>query len=161
MLAVLTACSPSDDAAVRYAEDYANHEPLRVVGYPSTGSLEVTQEIVWRIADERAEGLQSLASSDGTEDETKKTAANWIKEFRNGARGKVTADFYDEGSDRQMVVLYFHDTGQIKDIDVRLDGNGGQNGWRALMREPSPKQVAAVPGWVPRSPGALGSTHPE
>jgi hypothetical protein len=39
---------------LQYETDYANHEPLHVFGYPSTGSLQVVQEVVWRIADGKA-----------------------------------------------------------------------------------------------------------
>ncbi|MGW7366492.1 hypothetical protein ACWGI8_24415 [Streptomyces sp. NPDC054841] len=115
-LGTLTACSPTDDASVRYAEDYANHKPLHVVGYPSSGSLQITQELVWRLADDEAGELESLASSDASASDTKKTAANWTEAFHKGAQGRVTADFYDDGTDRQLVVLYFHDTKQIKPI---------------------------------------------
>ncbi|MET9296936.1 hypothetical protein [Streptomyces sp. NPDC003077] len=159
VLGALAACSPSAGATeATYASDYTAHEPLRVVGYPSTGSLRVTQETVWRIADGTAEQLAALATGDGSENEARKTADNWIKGFRKGARGKVTADFYDEGSERQTVVLYFHGTRQVKELSVRLDGNAGEDGWHVLMRETTPTEATAAPTWAPPTPGGLGST---
>jgi len=152
--ALLTGCS---DAGLRYATDYANHEPLHVVGYPSTGTLQATQEVVWRLADGSTDELAALATSDSTEGEAKTTAANWIKGFRKGAAGKVTADFYDEGSERQVVALYFHDTGQVKDIMVRLDGLAGEAGWRVMMRETDPREATTPPDWAPKKPGGTGS----
>lgn len=157
-LGLLSSCSFTDDASVRYAQDYAEHQPLRVVGYPSSGSLQVTQEVVWRIADGDTDALQSLASSDGTRRQAEATAAAWIREFRKGAGGQVTADFYEDGSDRQMIVLYFHDTAQRTAVDVRLDGVGGEDGWRVRMNEPDPEQD--LPDWVPTTPGGLGSKVP-
>ncbi|MGR4883986.1 hypothetical protein ACIPUC_31840 [Streptomyces sp. LARHCF249] len=137
---------------IGYIEDYARHEPLRVQGHPSAGSLQVVQEAVWRLGEGDTEGLEALSSSDATETARKKTAANWINEFQKGAQGKVTADFYGSGVDRQAVVLYFHETSQIKSINVRLDGNGGRGGWRLKMLEPDPKQVTVNPDWVPTAP---------
>ncbi|MEU9088488.1 hypothetical protein [Streptomyces sp. NPDC048357] len=69
-----------------------------------------------------------------------KTAANWITAFGKGARGKVTAEFYDEGSIRQTVVLYFHGTEQIKHINVRTVGGGNKDEWRVVMTEPDPAE---------------------
>ncbi|GAB7109964.1 hypothetical protein JCM4814A_82790 [Streptomyces phaeofaciens JCM 4814] len=160
LFAAVTGCSFTDDAAeARYAEDYTGHEPLHVLGYPSTGSLGITQQVVWRIADASADGLAELATGDGGEDAARRTADSWIKAFRKGADGKVTADFYDEGSQRQIVVLYFQDTGQTKEINVRLDGRAGEDGWRVLMDEPSMKEATAEPTWAPRTPGGSGSSH--
>ncbi|PZG75301.1 hypothetical protein C1I97_37530 [Streptomyces sp. NTH33] len=149
--------SPFLSPDLRYATDYANHEPLHVFGYPSTGSLQVVQEVVWRIADGRAGDLEKLATSDSTDSETRKTAANWIKSFRKGARGKVAADFYDEASERQVVVLHFQDTGQVKEITVRLDGHAGEDGRRVLMNEAGPKEATSPPVWAPKEPGGDGS----
>ncbi|MFF3420007.1 hypothetical protein ACFYW9_35860 [Streptomyces sp. NPDC002698] len=157
LFAALTGCSSTDD--VRYAEDYAGHEPLHVLGYPSTGSLGVTQQLVWRLADDSPDRLAALATGDGGEDAARSTADNWIKAFGKGAGGKVTADFHDEGSERQTVVLYFQDTGQRKEINVRLDGNAGDDGWHVLMDEPSMKEATAEPTWAPRTPGGSGSSH--
>ncbi|MFE3325406.1 hypothetical protein [Streptomyces sp. NPDC059176] len=157
-LCVLPSCSLTDDAPSRYAQDYAEHEPLRVVGYPSSGSLQVVQQVVWRIADGDADALRALAGSDGTRSETQATAGAWIRHFRTGARGKVTADFYDEGGERQTVVLYFHGTSQRAAVDVRLDGVGGEDGWRVRMNAPDPARD--LPDWVPAAPGALGSKTP-
>ncbi|MFD9285727.1 hypothetical protein ACFWD7_52680 [Streptomyces mirabilis] len=160
LFAALTGCSSTDDPAdTRYAKDYTGHEPLHVLGYPSTGSLGVTQQLVWRIADASADRLAALATGDGGKDAARSTADNWIKAFGKGAGGKVAADFYDEGSERQTVVLYFQDTGQTKEISVRLDGNAGDDGWHVLMDEPSMKEATAEPTWAPRTPGGSGSSR--
>ncbi|MGW3327732.1 hypothetical protein [Streptomyces virginiae] len=153
----LTACGP-DEAALRYATDYANHEPLGVVGYPTSDSLRITQQLVWRLADGKAEEVEALAAEpDGARGDVERTARNWIRSFHEGAKGKVTAEFYDEGSVRQLVVVYFHDTGQTKSFMVLLTGRAGEDGWRVTMREPDPKEASAAPDWVPRTPGGLGS----
>ncbi|MET7971591.1 hypothetical protein ABZW44_00670 [Streptomyces mirabilis] len=160
LFAALTGCSSTDDTAdTRYAKEYTGHEPLHVLGYPSTGSLGVTQQLVWRIADASADRLAALATGDGGKDAARSTADNWIKAFGKGAGGKVAADFYDEGSERQTVVLYFQDTGQTKEISVRLDGNAGDDGWHVLMDEPSMKEATAEPTWAPRTPGGSGSSR--
>ncbi|WP_328557937.1 MULTISPECIES: hypothetical protein [unclassified Streptomyces] len=160
LLATLTGCSSTGDTAdSRYAQDYAGHEPLHVLGYPSTGSLAVTQQLVWRIADDSPGQLAELATDDSGEDVARSTAENWIKAFGKGAGGKVAADFYDEGSERQTVVLYFQNTGQTKEISVRLDGDAGENGWHVLMDEPSMKEATAKPTWAPRTPGGSGSSR--
>ncbi|MFG3497920.1 hypothetical protein [Streptomyces sp. NPDC047928] len=159
-LGLVTACSPSNDPEARYAQNYADHEPLHVVGYPSTGSLRITQEALWRIADGAEEDLAGLATGDATASEAQKTATNWIKSFQKGAVGKVSADFYGDGVDRQTVVLYFHDTKQVKELHVRLDGNAGEDGWRVVMNEPDPKQAATAPTWAPTAPGGLDSNIP-
>ncbi|MEV7598204.1 hypothetical protein AB0O91_12585 [Kitasatospora sp. NPDC089797] len=150
---VATAWWMSDDD-LRYAGDYAAHEPLRTVGYPSTGSLRLTQEIVWRLADGSEGALVAMATSDGSGAEARSTAANWVASFREGARGPVTAEFHGEGSVRQSVVLYFERTRQVKQLRLRLDGNGGADGWRVLMRETDPQEAAAPPTWAPTTPGA-------
>ncbi|WP_371587402.1 hypothetical protein [Streptomyces virginiae] len=153
----LTACG-SDQEALRYATDYANHEPLGVVGYPTSDSLRITQQLVWRLADGKAEEVEALAADpDDARGDVERTARNWIRSFHEGAKGKVTAEFYDEGSVRQLVVVYFHDTGQTKSFLVRLTGRTGEDGWRVTMREPDPKEASATPDWVPRTPGGLGS----
>ncbi|MEU1403492.1 hypothetical protein ABZ471_14205 [Streptomyces sp. NPDC005728] len=140
-----------------YEQAYADHEPLHVVGYPSTGSLLVVQELVWDIADGRTDELGKLATGDSSEAEARKTAENWIKGFGAGARGKVTGDFYDGGSERQVVVLYFHDTRQTKEFTVRLDGDAGKDGWRILMKSTDFKDATHAPGWAPKEPGETGS----
>ncbi|MCX4960074.1 hypothetical protein [Streptomyces virginiae] len=142
----------SPDREIGYAEDYARHEPLRIQGYPSTGSLRLVQEAVWKIGDGNRKGLEALASSDATESDRTKTVSNWIDSFRKGAQGRVTADFYGSAVDRQAVVLYFHDTEQVKSINIRLDGNGGMDGWRLKMLEPDPEQATTNPDWVPKAP---------
>ncbi|MFJ2592513.1 hypothetical protein [Streptomyces erythrochromogenes] len=158
----LSACGADEDG-LQYATDYAIHEPLGVVGFPTSDSLQVTQKVVWRLADGRAGALESLAADPddkGAKAETEKTAQNWIQAYRKGAGGKVTAGFYDEGSVRQLVVVYFHDTAQIKAFQVRLTGRTGGGGRRVTMREPDPKEASAVPDWVPITPGGLGSKTP-
>ncbi|MFJ4321611.1 hypothetical protein ACIP3A_00625 [Streptomyces tricolor] len=140
-----------------YEQAYADHEPLHVVGYPSTGSLLVVQKLVWDIADGKTDELRKLATSDSSEAEARKTAENWIKGFGAGARGKVTGDFYDDGSARQVVVLYFHDTHQVKEFTVRLDGDAGKEDWRVLMKSTDFKDATAAPSWAPKEPGGTGS----
>ncbi|MEV7560583.1 hypothetical protein [Streptomyces sp. NPDC089795] len=156
----LTACG-ADEEDLLYATDYANHEPLGVVGYPTSESLRITQQLVWRLADGKAEEVEGLAADpDEARGDVERTARNWIRSFHEGAKGKVTADFYDEGSVRQLVVVYFHDTGQTKSFTVHLTGMAGEDGWRVTMREPDPKQASSAPDWVPRTPGGLGSKTP-
>ncbi|THA86561.1 hypothetical protein [Streptomyces sp. A0592] len=158
----LSACGADEDR-LQYATDYSGHAPLGVVGYPTSDSLRVTQELVWRLADGRPGALESLAADPddkGAREEIEKTAQNWIRAYRQGAGGKVTAEFYDEGSVRQVVVVYFHDTAQIKVFQVRITGRTGEGGWRVTMREPDPKEDQGAPDWVPRTPGGLGSKTP-
>ncbi|MFG2848204.1 hypothetical protein ACGF12_34315 [Kitasatospora sp. NPDC048296] len=143
----------ADDADLRYADDYAAHQPLRVVGYPSTGSLRLTQEVVWRLADGSRGKLASMATSDGSATEANATAANWVHSFQQGATGPVTAEFHGEASERQTVVLYFERTRQVKQINLRLDGNGGEDGWKVRMRETDPQEAASPPTWAPATPG--------
>ncbi|WP_327418751.1 hypothetical protein [Streptomyces sp. NBC_01233] len=156
----LTACA-ADEEGLRYATDYAHHEPLGVVGHPTSDSLRITQKLIWRLADGEPEELESLAADgDDAKGEAERTAENWIQAFEKGAGGKVTAEFYDEGSVRQLVVVYFHDTAQTKVFLVRLTGRTGEGGWRVHMREPDPREASAVPEWVPKTPGGLGSKTP-
>ncbi|MFJ7249365.1 hypothetical protein ACIQWA_32690 [Kitasatospora sp. NPDC098652] len=142
--------SAEDD--LRYVNDYVAHEPLRVVGYPSTGTLHLTQQIVWRLADGSEGSLATMASSDGSTAEARSTAVNWVRAFRDGAQGPVTAEFHGEGSVRQSVVLHFERTRQVKQLRLRLDGNGGADGWRVLMRETDPQEAAAPPTGLPEHP---------
>ncbi|MEV7525164.1 hypothetical protein [Streptomyces sp. NPDC091371] len=153
----LTGCSEYDADDVRYATGYGSHHPLAVVGYPTTGSLGITQEVVWQIADGNAGELAGLAYHKEDAGPPEKTAENWISAFGKGARGKVTAEFYDEGSVRQAVVLYFHDTGQIKQIQVVARNGGNKDSWGVVMAEPDPKAAVAVLPWIPKNPGELGS----
>ncbi|MER7731303.1 hypothetical protein ABTX80_10530 [Streptomyces erythrochromogenes] len=158
-LGLLTGCSSEyEDAEAEYIGDYSSHPPLSVVGYPSTGTLGITQQVVWRIADGRVEELADLGDPDKDRGTTEKTAENWIAAFRKGAGGKVTAEFYDEGSYRQTVVLYLHGTGQIKQIYVLPANVDGQGVFRVHMAEPDPGEATAVAPWVPKKPGELGST---
>ncbi|MFJ3876005.1 hypothetical protein ACIPW5_00940 [Streptomyces sp. NPDC090077] len=155
---VLAGCADlPGEAEVRYAGDYGGHEPLAVLGYPSAGTLRTAQEVVWRTADGDTEELAALAAPGTTHSAPEATARNWISAFGAGARGKVTAEFYDEGSKRQSVVLYFHSTGQIKQIDVRSGMGGEDRDWYVYMDEADPAAVTAVPSWIPKTPGALGS----
>ncbi len=157
----LTGCASPDEDRLQYATDYGNHEPLGVVGYPTSDSLQITQKLIWRIADGKAGELEALAAyGDEAKDETRKTAQNWVQSFGKGAGGKVTAEFYDEGSVRQTVVVYFHDTAQTKAFLVQLTGRTGEDGWRVHMREPDPKEAAGSLDWLPKTPGALGSKTP-
>ncbi|MET9960607.1 hypothetical protein ABZ128_16425 [Streptomyces sp. NPDC006326] len=137
VLGSLTGCASwrAGDGDVRYYEDFSTHEPLRVQGYPSAGSLRLVQEVVWRLGDGDEGKLASLASSDSSPGEATKVARGWIAEFHQGARGQVTAAFCSPGDGREALVLTFHDTGQTKALHVRLDGNGGEDGWRVRMRE--------------------------
>lgn len=157
-LSAVTGCSADDEADLQYAGDYSSHPPLAVVGYPSTATLGITQQVVWRIADGKVGELVSLADPEQDKDAAQKTAENWIAAFGKGARGKVTAEFYDEGSYRQNVVLYLHDTGQTKEIHVRPVSVDHKGVWRVSMAEPDPGEATAVAPWVPKTPGELGST---
>ncbi|MFJ6783796.1 hypothetical protein [Streptomyces yangpuensis] len=158
-LGVLSGCSSEYDAAdVEYAGDYSSHPPLAVVGYPSTGTLGITQQVVWRIADGEVGALAALTAHEEDRAGAERTAENWIAAFRKGAGGKVTAEFYDEGSYRQTVVLYLHATGQIKQIYVLPVAVRTKDVWRVSMREPDPAEATAVAPWIPKKPGELGST---
>lgn len=148
---LLTGCT-SDDESLTYQTDYSNHRPLKVVGYPSTGSLQIVQAAVWRLADGDVAGLAELAVDDTHSDAT---ARNWVKAFGPAAEGDVTADFYDEGSVRQVVVLYFAKSGQIKEIEARRGGE--DDSWGLTLAEPDPAEVTATPTWAPSKPGHSGS----
>ncbi|MFD8740775.1 hypothetical protein ACFV06_38485 [Streptomyces sp. NPDC059618] len=147
---LLTGCT-SDDESLTYQTDYSNHRPLRVVGYPSTGSLEAVQKAVWRLADNDADGLAALAV-DATDADA--TARNWVKAFGAAAGGEVTADFYDEGSVRQVVVLYFAESGQTKEIEARM---GDHDSWGLTLAEPDLAEATARPTWAPSKPGHSNS----
>ncbi|MFF5703771.1 hypothetical protein ACFY7H_14865 [Streptomyces sp. NPDC012794] len=154
----LTACAEqTDERDIRYAGDYGSHEPLAVVGYPSVDTLRIAQEVVWRTADGDAEELAALAAPGTVHSAPAPTARNWISAFGKGARGKVTAEFYDEGSKRQSIVLYFHTTGQVKQINTRAGMGGEDRDWYVFMDEADPAAATAVPSWIPKTPGALGS----
>ncbi|MEU3772880.1 hypothetical protein AB0F11_06655 [Streptomyces sp. NPDC032472] len=139
----LTGCTAG--AGVRYSEDYEKHEPLRVEGYPSAGSLRVVQEVVWRIGDGEAGALASLGSSDSSAGERERAAKRWVAEYRRGAGGPVTASFCGPGDERQVVTLRFGTTGQTKVLHVRLDGPGGESGWRVrLLADEAPESPPAA-----------------
>lgn len=148
---LLTGCASPDDS-LAYQTDYSNHRPLRVVGYPSTGSLETVQKAVWRLADGDADALAALAVDDS---QAKATARNWVKAFGAAAKGEVTADFYDEGSVRQVVVLYFAKSGQIKEIEARIGEK--DDAWGLTLAEPHLAEATAKPTWAPPKPGHSGS----
>ncbi|MFD3875856.1 hypothetical protein [Streptomyces sp. NPDC058623] len=160
-LLLLTGCSSTDEADIRYASAYGYHPPLAVVGYPSTGTLGIAQELVWGIAEADPERLASLAGDKADTPAAKATAGNWVDAFGDGARGQVTADFYDEGSKRQLVVLYFHKTQQVKAVMVAIWGNAEVGGWCVIMDEPDPREASAQPlPWIPAQPGGAGSKTP-
>ncbi|MET8408628.1 hypothetical protein ABZV34_11085 [Streptomyces sp. NPDC005195] len=115
------------------------------------------QKLAWDIADGTTDELRKLATSDSGETDAGKTAERWIKGFGAGARGGVTGDFYDGGSERQVVVLYFHDTRQVKEFTVRLDGDAGKEDWRVLMKSTDFKDATHAPSWAPKEPGGSGS----
>ncbi|MFG3498055.1 hypothetical protein [Streptomyces sp. NPDC047928] len=151
--ATLTACSSG--GSLDYRSDYSAHEPLRVVGYPSTGSLDVVQKAVWRLADRDADALAALAVEDDDADaDADATARTWVRAFGAAAQGEVTADFYDEGSTRQVVVLYFAKSGQVKEIEARI---GADDTWGITLAEPNPAVATARPTWAPAKPGGSGS----
>ncbi|MBP0454463.1 hypothetical protein J5Y04_33765 [Kitasatospora sp. RG8] len=133
--ALAAVCSSgAPDAELAHAGDYAAHPHLRVTGYPVPGTLDVVQQVVWRLADGAGGRLEKLASSDGSAAEHRAAAAAWVGEYQQGARGSVTADFGDDPADRQTVRLGFHDTGQVKELTLRLDGRAGDAGWRVLLK---------------------------
>ena len=149
-LLTVTACS-SDDSTSAYQTDYTGYEPLHVVGYPSTGSLGVVQEAVWRLADGDTDALADLSVEDGP---AEKTARNWVESFGRAAKGEVTADFYDEGSTRQTVVLYFSaKSRQTKEITARI---GDDDTWGLVLNESDPKEASTGPTWAPPSRAARG-----
>ncbi|MEV7897089.1 hypothetical protein [Streptomyces cyaneofuscatus] len=126
----LTACT-SDDDLLAYQTDYANHQPLRVTGYPSAGSLRTVQQIVWHLADRDADALAALHTEDGDADST---ARAWIKTYSKDAQGQVTADFLDEGSVRQEVVLHFAESRRTQEITVRINNEA----WGVVLDSPDP-----------------------
>lgn len=115
---------------------------------------------MWRIADGDVDGLASLVSDKQGEDIPEKTAENWVNAFRKGAGGSVTAEFYDEGSYRQTVVLYLHNTGQIKELYVRAVLVDHKEAWLVRMAEADPAEATAVEPWIPKTPGELDSRVP-
>ncbi|MEU0213873.1 hypothetical protein ABZ281_01715 [Streptomyces sp. NPDC006265] len=81
-------------------------------------------------------------------------AARRVKAFGAAAKEDVTADFYDEGSVRQVVLLYFAKSGQIKEIEARI---GEGDSWGLTLAEPDPAEATAKPTWAPPKPGGSGS----
>ncbi|MEU8850529.1 hypothetical protein AB0C70_30835 [Streptomyces sp. NPDC048564] len=130
--APLTACS-DDGARLGYQADYADHPPLRVTGYPSTGSLETVQQVVWQLADGDVDGLAALDTEGG---DAGSEARAWVGTYGKAADGEVTADFLDEGSVRQEVVLYFGDPRRTQELTVRI---GDDDTWGVVLDAPDPK----------------------
>ncbi|OIK24636.1 hypothetical protein [Streptomyces malaysiense] len=131
--AALTGCA---DDHLDYQTDYANHRPLRVTGHPSTGSLGTVQKVVWRLADGDADGLAALDSEGG---DAKPAARAWIKAYGEAAaRDEVTADFDEEGSVRQEVVLHFTGPERTQRVTVRI---GGNDTWGIVLANPSPRRT--------------------
>ncbi|MEU8515346.1 amidase domain-containing protein [Kitasatospora sp. NPDC048722] len=120
------------DAELQFRSDYSSHPHLEVTGYPVPGTLDVVQQVVWRIADGSGDRLAKLGTSDGGD--AGSISAAWVREFRKGAQGAVTADFQDDPTDRQTVVVTFHDTGQTKELTLRPGGRNGEDGWRVALR---------------------------
>ncbi|MFI6157994.1 hypothetical protein ACIBCA_35520 [Kitasatospora sp. NPDC051170] len=132
--AALAGCGGPSDAELEYAGDYAGHPHLKVAGYPTTDTLGLVQQVVWRLADGSSDRLTKLAASEGTADQRKDASAAWVRDYGKGAQGAVTAEFGDDPTGRQAVVLTFHDTGQVKEIQLRQDGHAGEDGWKVLLK---------------------------
>ncbi|GAA1098628.1 MULTISPECIES: hypothetical protein [Kitasatospora] len=131
-LALTAGCSAgASEQQLQYETDYSNHPHLEVTGYPTTETLGVVQRVVWGMADGTAERLADLAHPEGSDAAHRATAADWIREYRKGAQGKVTAEFQDDPMERQSVQLTFHDTGQATVLDLRPDI---ETGWRVVMK---------------------------
>ncbi|MEU2762995.1 hypothetical protein [Streptomyces sp. NPDC007094] len=126
----LTGCT-SNDEQLAYQTDYANHQPLRATGYPTVGSLRTVQQIVWHLADRDADALAALHTEDG---DANSTARAWIKAYSKDAKGQVTADFLDEGSARQQVVLHFATSHRTQEITVRINNET----WGVVLGRPNP-----------------------
>ncbi|MEU5797496.1 hypothetical protein ABZ800_28825 [Streptomyces sp. NPDC047813] len=144
--AVLAGCT--DDQRSGYRTDYANHRPLRVTGHPSTGSLEAVQRVVWRLADSDADGLAALGTEGG---DARPAARAWVKAYgKAAARHEVTADFDEEGSVRQGVVLHFAGPDRTQEATVRI---GAHDTWGIVLVDPEPKAVGK-PGTTPAGPAS-------
>jgi len=129
--ALLTACG-DDNGPTEYQTAYTNHRPLQVTGHPSTGSLGTVQEIVWHLADQDADALADLNTEEG---DGRAEARAWIKAYGADAQGKVTADFLDEGSVRQDVVLHFAKSRRTQELTVRI---GDDDSWGVVLDDPHP-----------------------
>ncbi|MEU1254049.1 hypothetical protein ABZ445_12255 [Streptomyces chartreusis] len=130
--ASLTACG-NDDGQTEYQTAYTNHQPLHATGYPSTGSLGTVQQIVWHLADQDAEALAALDTEGG---DAGAEARAWTKAYGADAQGKVTADFLDEGSVRQDVVLHFAESRRTQELTVRI---GDDDTWGVVLDDPRPR----------------------
>ncbi|WP_217208276.1 hypothetical protein [Streptomyces sp. AC550_RSS872] len=132
--ALLTACSDSG-GELDYQTGYASHRPLRVTGYPSTGSLETVQQVVWRLADGDVDGLAALDTEGGDHS----AARDWVETYGTAARAEVSADFLDEGSVRQDVVLHFAGPRRTQELTVRI---GDDDTWGVVLDAPDPTPAA-------------------
>lgn len=130
--ALLTACG-DDEGPTEYQTAYTNHEPLGVTGHPSTGSLGTVQQIVWHLADKDADALAALNTEGGDADAQ---ARAWIKAYGADAQDEVTADFLDEGSVRQDVVLHFAKSRRTQELTVRI---GDDDSWGLVLDQPEPE----------------------
>ncbi|MFI5648632.1 hypothetical protein [Kitasatospora sp. NPDC051705] len=130
--ALVAGCGGPSDAELEYAGDYAAHLHLEVTGYPVTETLGLVQQVMWRLADGSRDRLAKLGTTDGGDAGV--TSDAWIREYRRGAQGPVTADFQDDPTQRQTVVLTFHDTGQVKELLLRPAGRDGGDGWQVVLR---------------------------
>ncbi|MFF7351683.1 MULTISPECIES: hypothetical protein [Streptomyces] len=131
--AALTACAGGQDSP-DYQTDYANHPPLRVTGHPSTGSLETVQKLVWRLADGDADAVAALNTEGG---DAGPAARAWIRAYGKAARDEVSADFRDEGSVRQDVVLRFSGPRRTQELTVRI---GKGDTWGIVLSGPEPRR---------------------
>ncbi|WP_097972777.1 hypothetical protein [Streptomyces sp. gb14] len=96
-----------------------------------TGSLRTVQQILWHLADRNADALAALQTED---DDAGSIARAWIKTYAKDAQGQVTADFEDEGSVRQEVVLHFAESRRTQEITVLIDNET----WGAILDSPNP-----------------------
>lgn len=133
---LLTACSDDRDK-LDYQTDYVGHRPLRVTGHPSTGSLETVQQVVWRLADGDVDGLAALHTEGG---DARPEARDWVQAYGRAARAEVTADFLDEGSVRQDVVLHFAGPRRTQELTVRI---GDDDTWGVVLEAPDPTPAAS------------------
>lgn len=133
--ALLTACG-DDEGSAEYQTAYTNHQPLAVTGHPSTGSLGTVQRIVWHLADKDADALAALNTEGG---DAGSEARAWIKAYGADAQGEVTADFLDEGSVRQDVVLHFTKSRRTQELTVRI---GDDDTWGVVLDRPEPEPEA-------------------
>jgi hypothetical protein len=63
-------------------------------------------------------------------------ARAWVGTYGKAADGEVTADFLDEGSVRQEVVLHFGGPRRTQELTVRIGDDGT---WGVVLDAPDPK----------------------